>query len=179
MKNTRNRKKITDKHILELIQECKDKCTELGYVLPTNLRFLQCKAVRRAGLACHPDKTIVLSDFLFKEDDKAIKTTILHEIGHIIAGPYAKHGPVWQKIVRKISLATGLNITRCYNDADMPVHATAVAQSYKYNFICNGCGCQVHYTRMTSFVTTYNETMSNGKPRWTCRHCGGTFAKIN
>lgn len=178
MKNTRNRKPITDKHVLDLITECKNICTELNYSLPCNLRFLQCEAARRAGLACHNDKTIVLSSFLFKESDKAIKTTVLHEIGHIIAGPYAKHGPVWQKIVRRISVATGLNITRCYSNSDMPIHAAAIASSYKYNFACVGCGSKIHYTKRTKFVNTYSDLMINGKPRWTCSRCGGTFKMI-
>lgn len=179
MKNVRNRQPITDQHVLDLITECKNICAGLNYSLPGNLKFLQCKAFRRAGLACHADKTIVLSSFLFKESDNAIKTTILHEMGHIIAGPGVKHGPGWQKIVRKINASTGLHITRCYSDEDMPIHATAVAKSYKYTFQCRGCGLQLKYTRRSRFVDTYDEILYSGKPRWTCSHCGGTFAKID
>ena len=147
----------------------------MGFSVPANLRFLECNAVRRAGLASYVDTTIVLSTFLYKESDDAIKTVIYHEIGHIIAGSYAHHGPVWQKVVNKISKETGLSITRCYSDKDLPIHAEERKQHWIYNFHCQGCGCKLHYTRRTKFVDTYAEIMSNGKPRWTCSHCGNTF----
>ena len=179
MQNIRNRAKITDPHIKALIKECVENTKLMGFTIPVNLRFLECKAVRRAGLACYRDKTIVLSTFLYKESDNAIRTTIYHEIGHIIAGAYAHHGPLWQKVVNKMSKETGLTITRCYSSADLPVHAEEQKKSWRYNFHCQGCGCQVHYTKRTKFVETYADVMSNGKPRWTCRHCGNTFVLDN
>lgn len=177
MKNVRNRCPITDKHILELIKECENTVRELGYHLPTNIKFLECKANRRAGLACYRDSTIVLSNFIFKEKDEAIKAVILHEFGHLIAGPYAHHGPLWKKVVNKISSATGISITRCYSTKDLPVHTEELQNKWKYHFRCKGCGLTVHYYRRTEFVKTYDQ-LYNGKPRWYCRHCGQGFELI-
>ena len=177
--NIRNRMPITNPHALNLIRECKQVCEDLGFKVPKNLRFMQCEAKRRAGLACHDDKVIVLSSFVFKESDEAIKNTILHEMGHIIAGPGIKHGPVWQRIVEKMNQATGLHITRCYDDSEMPVHAAAIAKAYKYKFACEQCGQQLKYVKRSKFVDTYNEILPTGAPRWTCAVCGGTFKKIN
>lgn len=176
--NIRNRSQITNQHILTLIQECVKNTKAMGFSVPRNLRFLECKATRRAGLACYRDVTIVLSTFLYKETDTAIKSTIYHEIGHIVAGSLAGHGPLWQKVVNKMSKTTGIKITRCYSNADMPIHAQEVQTLWKYNFRCKGCGSQLHYLRKTDFVKTYNHTMSNGKPRWTCTRCGGTFELV-
>ena len=177
IRNIRNRAPITNAHIKSLIQECVENVQTLGYSLPAELRYLECNAYRRAGLACHRDKTIVLSTFLYKEDDKAIKTVIYHELGHIIAGPLAKHGPLWKKVVQKIGKATGVNITRCYSDADCPVHAEDKKKQWKYNFRCKGCGQELHYTRKTEFVKTYNAKCGD-RPRWTCTSCGNTFELI-
>ena len=135
MQNIKNRAIIKNPHIVELIQECVENTKTIGYAIPKNLRFLECKASRRAGLACYKDTTIVLSTFIYKESDDAIKSIIYHEIGHIVAGAYAHHGPLWQKVVDKISKATGIKITRCYSDADMPIHAEEKKLSWKYNFV--------------------------------------------
>jgi predicted SprT family Zn-dependent metalloprotease len=178
MQNIKNRALITDTRILTLIAECVQKTKAMGFVVPTTLRFLECKAARRAGLACYQDTTIILSTFIYKEEDNAIKSVIYHELGHIIAGPLAKHGPIWLRVVNKMSATTGLKISRCYNDKDMPVHAEEKKALWKYNFQCTKCKCQVHYLKRTDFVNTYNAIMSNGKPRWTCAHCGGTFELI-
>ena len=177
VQNIRNREKITDRRILLLINECVENCKVMGFAIPKNIRFLQCKAIRRAGLACYRDNTIVLSTFIYKESDDAVRTIIYHEIGHLIAGSLAKHGPVWQKVVAKMSKATSLTITRCYSDADMPIHAEEKKKAWKYNFRCKGCGCELHYTRRTEFVNTYNEMLGN-KPRWTCTKCGHGFEMV-
>ena len=178
MQNIKNRSQITNERVLGLIQECLTNSKSMGFTIPQRLRFLECKAKRRAGLACYGDTTIVLSTFIYKETDIAIKSIIYHEIAHIVAGPYAHHGPVWQKVINKMSTTTGIKITRCYSDADMPIHAEEKKASWKYNFCCQGCGCQLHYMRKSEFVKTYNHKMLNGKPRWTCAHCGGTFKLV-
>lgn len=176
--NIRNREQITNPHILNLIKECLDNTKKMGFAIPSNLRFLQCEAKRRAGVACYRDTTIVLSTFIFKEQDPAIKSIIYHEIGHIVAGPGAKHGPVWKKVVNKMTRTTGIKITRLYSDADMPIHAVEKQRFYKYIFKCKDCGCIVRYTKMTSFVKTYDQEIAPGRPRWTCSRCGSTFEKV-
>lgn len=178
IQNIRNRSLITNTHIQELIQECLSNVRDLNFVVPANLRFLECKAKHRAGLACYSDSTIILSSFIYKENDDAIRTVIYHEIGHIIAGPGVHHGPGWQKIVNKIGSAVGLSITRCYKLDDMPVHKVEIKSQWKYNFRCKKCGCELHYTKRTEFVNTYNQIMASGKPRWTCRQCGSTFELV-
>ena len=177
IQNVRNRAKITNPHILALIKECVDNTKAMGFSLPVNIRFLECMAVKRAGVACYRDSTIVLSTFIYKEADTSIKSVIYHEIGHLVAGPYAKHGPVWQRVVNKMTKVTGIKITRCYSDADMPLHAAERQKSWKYNFRCLGCGCELHYTKRTTFVQTYND-MIGDKHRWTCTHCGNHFEMV-
>ena len=179
IQNIKNRSAITNSHILDLIKECLDATKAMEFKIPRKIRFLECSAKRRAGLACYKDTTIVLSTFIYKEKDDALRSIIYHEIGHIVAGPLAKHGPVWQRIVNKMSKITGIKITRCYSDSDMPIHAEEKKKAWKYNFRCKKCGAELHYMKETEFCKTYNDVLPfSGRPRWTCTHCHGTFEKI-
>lgn len=179
IQNIRNRAEIKDPHVLALIKECVGKMKDLGYHVPTKLRFLQCKAKERAGLACYRDITIVLSTFIFEEEDNYVKQVIYHELGHIVAGPNTHHGPVWKTIMRKIEKATNLTLERCYSPDQMPKHSAAKKQKEpKYRFRCTKCGKEIFRDRLVKFVKTYDEKLPNGKPRWTCTHCGGSFEMI-
>lgn len=177
--NIKNRATITDPHILQLIQECVTGTKSMGFELPDSLRFLERKnAARVAGTAYCGQKIIVLSKFIYKEKDDTIRSVIYHELGHIIAGPLAKHGPVWKKVVAKMANVTGIKITRVYTPEAMPVHAEEKAKACKFIFRCEKCGALVYRHKRSRFTDTYNELNSLGRPRWTCVKCGGTFEKI-
>lgn len=182
IQNVRNRKPITDKRVLGLIQSCIQCCKELGYEVPNNLKFKKCKATQRAGLACYGDCTIVLSDFLWKESDKSIQEIIYHEIAHIIAGKGVHHGPAWQKIVNKINKANNMNISRLWGKENLPVHYAEIHSlnysGYKYSFRCTTCGQIIRFHRATKFTKSYDQYLGDHRPRWTCARCGGIFEKI-
>jgi len=177
----RNRAEIKDPHILALIKECVEKTKSLNYYVPDNLKFLQCKAEKRAGQASYKTNSITLSTFVYKEQDKHIKQVIYHELAHIVAGPNTHHGPVWKRIANSISRATGLNISRVYDKEDMPVHYEVRLKNkitrYRYTFRCKKCGAILHYARECKFTRTYNQMLGD-KPRWVCKRCGGSFEKI-
>ena len=179
--NIRNRAAITDPRILGLIQECVTNTENMGFEVPTMLRFLERKnAVHTAGTAHHRQKLIVLSSYIYKESDDSIKSVIYHELGHIIAGPLAKHGPIWKKIVGKMTEVTGIKISRTYDtEKDMPIHAAELRGLWKHVFRCKGCGVEFHFVKETKFCRTYNQLTPSGKPMWTCKKCGsGSFEKI-
>lgn len=180
MQIAKNRHTITNSHILDLIQECKESVQRIGYHFPSDIRFLECKAKKRAGQASYTKKTIVLSTFIYKESDANIKNVILHEMAHHIAGPGTHHGPVWQGIAKTLNKALGCTITRCYSKATMPVHMEELktqpvqrkTPETKWLFQCQGCGTILRYRKKTKFVSTYNEILPTGKRRWTCSRCG-------
>lgn len=178
MKHTRNRQPITNPHILELIDECLKITEQAGYEIKPAITFKQCKCVKRAGLASHDLRMVALSTFIYDEDDEFIKKTILHEIGHILVGRGHGHDALWQRTVNKLGNVIGVSISRCYAWNDIPNHKAVIANSYKYNFVCKGCGCQLHYLKRTKFVKTYDQILSNGKPRWTCTRCGNSFKLV-
>ena len=179
IQKTRNKQAITNPHILELIQECVTNTKDMGFSLPSSLRFAERKNAKGlVGTASCVKKVIVLSNFIYKEKDDTIKSVIYHELGHIIAGAGAHHGPVWKKVVNKMTEVTGIKISRLYNDEMMPVHAAEKANIAKFIFRCKKCGGIVYYYKRARFTDTYDELNKLGNPRWTCTHCGGTFEKI-
>ena len=177
--NIRNRTAITEPRILKLIQECVTGTKSMGFELPNSLRFLERKnASRVAGTAYCNQRVVVLSKFIYKEKDDTIKSVIYHELGHIIAGPLAKHGPIWKKVVAKMSNVTGIKIARVYTPESMPVHAEEKANACRFIFRCKGCGALIFRYKRSRFTDTYDTLNSSGKPRWTCTKCGSTFERI-
>lgn len=86
-------------------------------------------AKRRAGCCQYSKKTITLSyEFVLRNNEIEIRDTILHEIAHALAGPRAKHGPLWKEMCKRI----GARPVRCYsNNVNMP--------QGKYKAVCGGC----------------------------------------
>lgn len=67
-------------------------------------------AVRRAGMCSYTRSRISLSAPLTRiHDEREVRETILHEVAHALAGPKAKHGPVW----REVAVRIGCSGRRC------------------------------------------------------------------
>ena len=65
-------------------------------------------AVRRAGMCSYARRRISLSAPLARiHDERQVRDTILHEVAHALAGPRAKHGPVWREVALRIGGSGG------------------------------------------------------------------------
>jgi len=61
------------------------------------------RGTRRMGLCSFTNRRISVSRHYAKHADEAhVRDTLLHEIAHVLAGPAAKHGPVWKAVARRI-----------------------------------------------------------------------------
>lgn len=173
---------LTDSRVIGIINKCIQEVTEMGYKVPAGIKYKTFKSVKTFGICSYREHTLVLNEQLLKEDENCIRNTVMHELAHFIAGPRAKHGPEWKKVANRISVATGLSITRTNPIASHAAVAEYRASKIKYRFKCKGCGCTLEYTKMTKFVRTYDETYETyggeKKPRWTCSCCGNTFEMI-
>jgi len=111
---------------------------------------------RTLGL-CHYDrKRIELSMyFVARNDESAVRDTVLHEIAHALAGPKAGHGPVWRAKCLKI----GAVPHRLDRDAVMP-------KGY-WRAQCPGCGERHSRFRRPLRSRTY-----------ICRACGPNKGKL-
>lgn len=93
----------------------------------------------RAGLCNYRLQRITLSKhFVMLNPEDEVAACILHEIGHVLAGPHAGHGPSWARAVRSI----GGNPQRLHK-ADMPDDAP-------YYAICKDCGFRHQMRRLTA-----------------------------
>jgi len=105
---------------------------------------------RSLGLCFYDDHRIELSlPFVTRNDEAAVRDTILHEIAHALAGRRAGHGPAW----KAICLRLGAKPQRCDEEAVMPAG--------RWRAICPGCGKQFHRYRRPKRNTNY-----------ACRRCG-------
>lgn len=57
---------------------------------------------RRLGDCTYGIQRIRYSNFYLHLPEEEWKDTILHEIAHALAGPAAKHGPVWRAMAREV-----------------------------------------------------------------------------
>jgi len=85
---------------------------------------------RTMGLCRYHEKLIELSlHFVDRNDEAAVRDTILHEIAHALAGARAGHGPAWKKICVRLGA-----VPRACGRADMP--------EGRYRATCPECGRQ-------------------------------------
>jgi hypothetical protein len=90
-----------------------------------------------------PVKRIEISIHCIAMGFDTFNDTLLHEIAHALAGPEAKHGPVWRAIAREI----GCTAQRC-GKMDAPA---------KYLGTC-GCGYTAKRNRVTNRMFTLAHT---------------------
>ncbi|BAM05276.1 SprT family zinc-dependent metalloprotease [Phycisphaera mikurensis] len=105
---------------------------------------------RCLGLCRFDAKRIELSAaFVQRNDEPAVRDTVLHEIAHALAGARAGHGQAW----RDACVRVGAKPERLDREADMP--------EGRWRAVCPGCG-QVH---------TRHRRPARGA-RYHCRACG-------
>lgn len=181
-KETKTWKTLTDDRVIGIINKCIEEVTEMGYKVPEGIKFKTFKSVKTFGICSYREHALVLNEQLLKEDENCIRNTVMHELAHFIAGSKAKHGPEWKKVANRISVETGLNISRTNSFETHPEVAKYREENIKYKFKCRGCGCTLKYTKKTEFVRTYADTFETfsgeKKPRWTCSRCGNTFEMV-
>ncbi len=105
---------------------------------------------RCLGLCRFDAKRIELSAaFVQRNDEPAVRDTVLHEIAHALAGPKAGHGQAWKDACVRI----GAKPERLDREADMPAG--------RWRAACPGCGHE--HTR--------HRRPARGA-RYHCRACG-------
>jgi len=105
---------------------------------------------RTLGLCVYELKRVELSGyFVLRNDEPAVRDTILHEIAHALVGHKAGHGPKWRAVCRKI----GAKPERLDREAVMP--------KGHWRAQCPGCGKELYRFRRPLCDRTYS-----------CRACG-------
>lgn len=102
---------------------------------------------RAFGLCNYTYKSIELSlPLVTINDEDKVRTTILHEIAHAIAGHQAGHSYRWAAEARKL----GIKPVRCFSEID-----TNVPQG-KYTLTCSNCGYKHPMHRRPTRIYKHN-----------------------
>lgn len=89
-----------DKHLNNPTQEYP---RTLGWIPKPGWTFKYTHGRRQLGVCYYDRKLIKISrDYARINEESRMVNTLLHEIAHALAGPYAGHGPLWEKIARMI-----------------------------------------------------------------------------
>lgn len=91
-----------------------------------------------------PVKIDLSSHWMQHLPEAEVRDTILHEIAHLIAGPWANHGPAWVKACLRVG-------ARPHRTAMLSQEVTESIRSAisKYKAVCEDCGETHYFNRMT------------------------------
>ena len=113
---------------------------------------------------------IILSKYV--TDLTAIRNTIVHEFGHLVA-PKEKHSCCWETRANKIGAKWGIKCTRLANAKDSKSFKAAIIEDSVqkgHSVVCTGCGYIAHRTRMCDII--------RHPQNWKCGICGSKFKNI-
>lgn len=110
------------------------------------------KAYRRIGSCSHQTQTIRISErFAAVLSWEEIHETILHEVAHAIAGPYAGHGPVWRQVARELGIKNPRSRAHVSAAPEFPWvgtcpsgHTTSMVRTPQRIWSCSHCHHSFH-----------------------------------
>lgn len=164
---------LGDTRVLGWCKECVEIMNQIGYPIK-DVDWRTGKSASWFGIAYKKINLIVLNQELLKEGEDAVKNTIFHELAHIAAPEYAKHGYEWQCVCEKIRKYTGQVITRTNPFSQHQAVKVLRDSKIKYIFQCPECGCLIKCMKTTRFVREYNLTGVDDEPKWWCSRCKRT-----
>jgi predicted SprT family Zn-dependent metalloprotease len=101
---------------------------------------------RRLGVCKYRRKRIEIGEFYARHNpDAAVLDTLRHEIAHALAGPAAKHGPVWQAVAVRI----GATPRACDDSPD------TVVEPGDWRATCGGCNHTHHRYKRPRSLSGY------------------------
>ena len=119
------------------------------------------KTKRRQGVCKFRDRRIEIAEYYARHNPpEKVLDTLLHEIAHALAGPKARHGPVWKAIAKKLG-ATPRACDTCVETVVMPGDWQATCEAcnktyhkYKRPQRLNGyrCRCTARKSLLFQFV---------------------------
>ena len=119
------------------------------------------KTKRRQGACSYRSKRIEIAEYYATHNPpEKVLDTLLHEIAHALAGPKARHGPVWKAVAKKLG-ATPRAFDTCDKTVVMPGDWQATCDAckktyhkYKRPLSLTGyrCRCAARKTLLFQFV---------------------------
>ena len=104
------------------------------------------KTKRRQGACKYQSKRIEIAEYYASHNPpEKVLDTLLHEIAHALAGPKARHGPVWKAVAKKLG-ATPRACDTCDETVVMPGDWQAT---------CEACNKTYHKYKRPQRLTGY------------------------
>lgn len=159
------------KDLMTLVKECKQELDAADIYYSEHVDFtINHRAKKRWGL-CRKDALghyhIEISDRLLYDwiSDKAVKTTIIHELLHTTPNGHGHKGS-WKRGAELMNRLFDYNIQRCTSAAEKGVKTEPKILKAKYTIVCQECGTTWYRTRATA--------VTNRPENYHC-HCGGSL----
>lgn len=159
------------KDLNQLFEICKEELRSINIPFCENTTCRpNSRAKRRWGLCTREafdSYSIQVSTRLLVDtvDDKATKTTILHELLHTVPGGNS-HTGAWKTYANKVNRLLGYNISRTTSAAEKGVEESAPILKAKFKIVCSKCGCTWYRSRSTA--------VTQNPSHYHC-HCGGSL----
>jgi predicted SprT family Zn-dependent metalloprotease len=136
----------------ELAELAKAEMTRHGL---TGWTFALADTRRRLGVCKYRPKRIEISEFYAANNPvEKVRDTLLHEIAHALAGPAARHGPVWKAVAARI----GATPRACDSSPN------TVVRPGDWQSTCPGCNRTHHRYRRPRSLSGYRCRCPAGTP---------------
>lgn len=146
---------IINNLLQEIITEAKNINIPIGNIDP--IVRINARAKTRLGQCSRrADKYFIqISSFIIKEDQKALRETLAHEILHT-APDCMNHGNIWKRYANMMNRKYGYEISRTKNIAsleNMGIVKPVTNHLTDYTIKCQGCGQVIHRHRKSKLIT--------------------------
>lgn len=149
------------KDLMKYVNECMDELNaiDIPYSKKVEKWEINKRAKNRWGQCRknYDSYSINISVRLLDDEvtEKALKTTIIHELLHTIEG-CMNHGYKWQKYADLVNDCYNYNVKRVTSIEEKGLDKEKEKLKCKYVFKCSNCGAITAQDRLTKFVKHYS-----------------------
>lgn len=168
------------KDLNRLVEECKAEVDavgiEIGNIYKVSVNNRAIKRWGRCRRSPYGTYEIEISYRLMGDDvdDKATKTTIIHELLHTVRGGNGHTGE-WKRCANLMNKTYGYDIKRttsCDEKGVAEVVSTINRNGPKYRILCENCGKVHYYYKRSKAVSRFMCEPERAKRNYRCGHCG-------
>lgn len=177
--NTQNTEVELMKDLNRLIEECKAEVEavgiEIGNIYKVSVNNRAIKRWGRCRRSPYGTYEIEISYRLMGDDvdDKATKTTIIHELLHTVRGGNGHTGE-WKRCANLMNKTYGYDIKRttsCDEKGVAEVVSTIKRNGPKYRILCEHCGKVYNYYKRSKIINYFIESPYKANRDCKCGRC--------
>ncbi len=162
------------KDLVKLTKECQAELESLGIKCGKIRKLIVNTRAKKQWGSCKKVSDgvfdISISQRLLCEgaNDKAVKSTICHELLHTVEGCMGHKGK-WALLANTVNLRLGYDIKRVTSNEEKGIKAETAPVQFKYLLVCKSCGALIPRQKATAAVMHPD--------RYRCGKCGGALVR--